>query len=163
MILYVSVGGTSIPPYPPSPLPPSLPVQQSTYYGLSGMLPQRYPQAVMAGESVATTIVSITRIITKVSIDNERFGAIAFFVVSLVFILVCVGCHQLIRTSPFVQYHVRQCSRGKRGGEEEEEEEGMRLESMDGGSGEEEAILPTQREETSCWGKVKGECLTSSS
>ena len=119
----------------------------------------------MAGESVATTVVSITRIITKVSTDNERFGAIAFFVVSIAFILVCVGCHQLIRTSPFVRYRVRQCRTKVRGGEgekeEEEEEEGMRLESVDGESEEETVILSTQREQTSHWGKIRGECLAS--
>lgn len=97
-------------------------VQQSSYYGLSGMLPQRYPQAVMAGESVATTVVSFTRILTKASTTNERFGAIAFFLISILFILCCVGCQQMIRLSPFVRYHVQQC-RSKTSEEDDEEEE----------------------------------------
>ena len=105
-------------------------VQQSSYYGLAGMLPRRYPQAVMVGESVATSIVSITRVITKSSTTSERFGAIAFFVVSIFFILACVGCQQVIRCNPFVRYHTLQCRQhhnregregreGINGGEEE--------------------------------------------
>ena len=89
-------------------------VQQSTYYGLAGMLPRRYPQAVMTGESVAGLVVSINRIITKAAFQSERFGAIAFFVISLLFILVCVGCHCFIRMSPFVRYHTARCQQEER-------------------------------------------------
>ncbi len=84
-------------------------VQQTSYYGLSSMLPRRYTQALMAGESVAGLVVIISRIITKASFSSERAGAIAFFTVSLVFILVCVCCQVYIRASPFVQWHIAAC------------------------------------------------------
>ena len=99
-------------------------VQQSSYYGLAGMLPRRYPQAVMVGESVATSIFSITRVITKSSTTSERFGAIAFFVVSIFFILACVGCQQVIRCNPFVRYHTLQCRQHHKR-ERREEREGI--------------------------------------
>ena len=148
-------------------------VQQSSYYGLAGMLPQQYPQAVMAGESVAALVVSINRIITKVSTSSERFGAIAFFLVSIVFILVCVCCQQFLRTSAFVKYHVRQCGQyhGARGvgegtegvgegtegvGEGTEE---IRLKRVDGGSDndDQEMLLTMPRPQLSLSSKLRGE------
>ena len=68
----------------------------------------------MTGESVAGLVVSINRIITKAAFQSERFGAIAFFVISLLFILVCVGCHCFIRMSPFVRYHTARCQQEER-------------------------------------------------
>ena len=40
-------------------------IQQSSFYGYSGILPPRYTQAVMAGESLSGVIVSLNRIVTK--------------------------------------------------------------------------------------------------
>lgn len=60
-------------------------VQQTSYYGLSSMLPKKYSQAVMAGESIAGVVVSINRIITKAAIENEETSSITFFVISFVF------------------------------------------------------------------------------
>lgn len=68
----------------------------------------------MAGESVAGVMVSISRVVTKAAIKSERAGAIAFFTISLAFILVCVGCQLYIRASPFVCYHTARCERRRR-------------------------------------------------
>lgn len=88
----------------------SLPsVQQSSYYGLAGMMPKKYTQAVMVGESIAGLVVSINRIFTKAATDSLRLGAITFFVMSLLYILFCVLCQLFLRMSPFVKYHVSQC------------------------------------------------------
>lgn len=141
-------------------------MQQSSYYGLAGMLPQQYPQAVMAGESVAALVVSINRVITKVSTSSERFGAIAFFLVSIVFILVCVCCQQFLRTSPFVKYHVRKCGqyRGARGVGEDTEGVGegteeIQLKRVDGGSDndDQEMLLTMPRPQLSLSSKLRGE------
>ncbi len=84
-------------------------VQQSSYYGLSSMLPRRYPQALMAGESVAGVVVVISRIVTKISFPSERAGAITFFALSLTFIWMCVCCQLYIRASPLVRWHTAAC------------------------------------------------------
>lgn len=120
------------------------------------MLPQRYPQAVMVGESVATTAVSITRIITKSSTKNERFGAIAFFVVSIVFILVCVGCQQIIRNSSFVKYHVSLCNNKSNNDNKEEDELELRLE--DHGDGDDTTNLLS--EQVSVINNIRGIYIT---
>lgn len=120
----------------------------------------------MAGESVAALVVSINRVITKVSTSSERFGAIAFFVLSIVFILVCVGCQQFIRTSAFVRYHVRQCGQCHDAGDIEEGTEGvgegteeMRLKRVDGGSDDDDQamLLAMPRSQLSLSSKLRGE------
>ena len=78
------------------------------------MLPRRYTQAVMAGESVAGVLVSIARIITKLAIESERLSSIIFFVISLLFIVVCFCCHVYIQCSPFVKYHMARCQKHKK-------------------------------------------------
>ena len=88
-------------------------LQQSSYYGLSGMLPPRYTQAVMAGESAAGLVVSLNRVVTKVALTEMRSGVIAFFVVSVLFILLCVGCQVYIGLSPFVRHYVVACRQNK--------------------------------------------------
>ena len=73
------------------------------------MLPPRYTQAVMMGESMAGFTVSILRIITKASTKSERKGAIAFFVISLLYILLCVACQVFLWRSKFVRYYLKNC------------------------------------------------------
>ena len=89
-------------------------VQQSSYYGLAGMLPGRNTQAIMVGESVAGLAVSVNRVVTKAATNSLRVGAIAFFVISLLYILFCVLCQLFLRASPFVRYHVSQCKHDNR-------------------------------------------------
>ena len=100
-------------PLSPSPSPPPLLVQQASYYGLAGMLPPRYTQALMLGESVAGLIVSVLRIITKASTNSERKGAIAFFSLGLAYILFCVGCQVFIFKSKFVNFYIKQKAASK--------------------------------------------------
>ena len=68
----------------------------------------------MVGESAAGLTVAIIRVITKAAATEERVGAIAFFITSLVFILMCVGCQVFLRLSPFVNYHLKKCQADQR-------------------------------------------------
>ena len=61
----------------------------------------------MAGESAAGMTVAISRVITKVSVKEERIGAIAFFIISLLFIFLCIGCQVFLRFSPFIKFHLK--------------------------------------------------------
>ena len=112
-------------------------VQQSSYYGLAGMLPQCYAQAVMAGESVAALVVSMNRIITKASTSSERSGAIAFFLISFLFILVCVGCQMYIKRSSFVKYYVKHCGEKRETQEDEDIDPGKEERNEEDRDGEE--------------------------
>ncbi|XP_019850354.1 PREDICTED: equilibrative nucleoside transporter 4-like [Amphimedon queenslandica] len=83
-------------------------VQQGSYYGLSGMLPEKYTQAVMLGEAIAGSLVAINRIITKAASGPERTGTLIFFGISLLFIIACFGLQFMLWKSPFVKYYMKQ-------------------------------------------------------
>ncbi len=78
------------------------------------MLPRRYTQAVMAGESLAGIVESGFRIITKATLQSERVGALVFFSLSLMFIFVCFICHRFITGHAMVRYYTEKCSKSVR-------------------------------------------------
>ncbi|XP_041634233.1 equilibrative nucleoside transporter 4 [Cheilinus undulatus] len=80
-------------------------VQQSSFYGYMGMLPKRYTQGVMTGESTAGVIISLSRIFTKLLITDERRNTLIFFLVSISMEMLCFLLHLLVRRSRFVRYY----------------------------------------------------------
>ncbi|XP_077131733.1 equilibrative nucleoside transporter 4 isoform X5 [Ranitomeya variabilis] len=80
-------------------------VQQSSFYGYTGMLPKRYTQGVMTGESTAGVIISLSRIFTKLLLPNEKESTIIFFLISISLELMCFVLHLLVRRTQFVQYY----------------------------------------------------------
>uniref|UniRef100_A0A8D0V6C3 Equilibrative nucleoside transporter 4 n=1 Tax=Sus scrofa TaxID=9823 RepID=A0A8D0V6C3_PIG len=90
-------------------------VQQSSFYGYTGMLPKRYTQGVMTGESTAGVMVSLSRILTKLLLPDERGGTLIFFLVSAGLELLCFLLHLLVRGSRFVLYHTARPRCGRRG------------------------------------------------
>ncbi|XP_029294363.1 equilibrative nucleoside transporter 4 isoform X2 [Cottoperca gobio] len=83
-------------------------VQQSSFYGYMGMLPKRYTQGVMTGESTAGVIISLSRIFTKLLIPDERRNTLIFFLVSISMEMLCFLLHLLVRRSQFVRYYTSQ-------------------------------------------------------
>uniref|UniRef100_A0A8C5UYB5 Solute carrier family 29 member 4 n=1 Tax=Microcebus murinus TaxID=30608 RepID=A0A8C5UYB5_MICMU len=92
-------------------------VQQSSFYGYTGMLPKRYTQGVMTGESTAGVMISLSRILTKLLLPDERASTLIFFLVSVGLELLCFLLHLLVRRSRFVLYYsARPRDRGCRAG-----------------------------------------------
>ncbi|XP_045569362.1 equilibrative nucleoside transporter 4 isoform X2 [Salmo salar] len=87
-------------------------VQQSSFYGYMGMLPKRYTQGVMTGESTAGVIISLSRIFTKLLISNERINTLIFFLVSITMEMLCFLLHLIVRRSRFVRYYTGPTHRG---------------------------------------------------
>ncbi|KAG8177783.1 hypothetical protein JTE90_012903 [Oedothorax gibbosus] len=84
-------------------------VQQSSFYGYTSMLPSRYTQAVMTGESAAGLLVSLNRIVTKLLLRDERLNTLIFFCASLGCVALCCTVHRALARSPFVLYHLERC------------------------------------------------------
>ncbi|XP_072225436.1 equilibrative nucleoside transporter 4 isoform X2 [Leuresthes tenuis] len=80
-------------------------VQQSSFYGYMGMLPKRYTQGVMTGESTAGVIISLSRIFTKLLITDEKKNTLIFFLVSISMEMLCFLLHLVVRRSRFVSYY----------------------------------------------------------
>nr|XP_033770379.1 equilibrative nucleoside transporter 4 isoform X2 [Geotrypetes seraphini] len=80
-------------------------VQQSSFYGYTGMLPKRYTQGVMTGESTAGVIISLSRIFTKLLLSDETKNTIIFFFISIGMELMCFILHLLVKRTHFVRYY----------------------------------------------------------
>ncbi|XP_053412806.1 equilibrative nucleoside transporter 4 isoform X1 [Nycticebus coucang] len=90
-------------------------VQQSSFYGYTGMLPKRYTQGVMTGESTAGVMISLSRILTKLLLPDERASTLIFFLVSVGLELLCFLLHLLVRRSRFVLYYAARPRDSRRG------------------------------------------------
>ncbi|XP_053206620.1 equilibrative nucleoside transporter 4-like [Panonychus citri] len=86
-------------------------IQQSSFYGYTSMLPTRYTQAVMTGESAAGLIVSVNRIITKLIFSDERINTLIFFGLSIGLIGCCIVIHNYLQKTSFVRYYIEICSK----------------------------------------------------
>ena len=115
------------------------------------MLPRKYTQAVMAGESIAGVIEITFRAITKAASKSARTGAIIFFSLSLFLVIVCLLCHCYIRTNKMVRFYTSRCQGKAVEGGRAEGEEGEVKDS--GGEGEfemesqDKQLLPSESEE----------------
>uniref|UniRef100_A0A8D8TT11 Equilibrative nucleoside transporter 4 n=1 Tax=Cacopsylla melanoneura TaxID=428564 RepID=A0A8D8TT11_9HEMI len=89
-------------------------VQQSSFYGYTSMLPSRYTQAVMAGESGAGFLVSINRIITKLLFEDRKNNTLIFFLLSSLGVGGCFFLHQVARKTDFVQFYITLCKESRR-------------------------------------------------
>ena len=80
-------------------------MQQSSFYGYSGMLPPRYVQAIMLGESFSGVIVSVNRILTKTFSSSVQFNTLVFFGISSCMLMLCVCLHQFVKRSDFSKFY----------------------------------------------------------
>ncbi|NXX24304.1 S29A4 protein, partial [Nicator chloris] len=85
-------------------------VQQSSFYGYTGLLPKRYTQGVMTGESTAGVIISLSRIFTKLLLSDEKENTVIFFFISIGMELTCFILHLLVKRTRFVRYYT-DCAR----------------------------------------------------
>eukprot|EP00116_Pleurobrachia_bachei_P001035 sb/3461297/ len=80
-------------------------VQEASYYGYAGTLPARYTRAVMLGEAFSGIIVSLNRIITKLTSQGTQMDTNIFFALSVLGEILCIFLHRHIRHSDFVGYY----------------------------------------------------------
>ncbi|KAL2298914.1 hypothetical protein Nmel_014524, partial [Mimus melanotis] len=87
-------------------------VQQSSFYGYTGLLPKRYTQGVMTGESTAGVIISLSRIFTKLLLSDEKENTVIFFFISIGMELTCFILHLLVKRTRFVRYYTDGARKG---------------------------------------------------
>uniref|UniRef100_A0A8C9N511 Equilibrative nucleoside transporter 4 n=1 Tax=Serinus canaria TaxID=9135 RepID=A0A8C9N511_SERCA len=87
-------------------------VQQSSFYGYTGLLPKRYTQGVMTGESTAGVIISLSRIFTKLLLSDEKENTVIFFFISIGMELTCFILHLLVKRTRFVRYYTDSSRQG---------------------------------------------------
>ncbi|XP_064648045.1 equilibrative nucleoside transporter 4-like [Lineus longissimus] len=84
-------------------------IMQTNIYGLFSMLPKRYTQGVMVGESLAATITVTMRVLTKLSVQDAQTSTVIFFTSSLLVSIICLIAFLLAMRSPYVKFYVNKC------------------------------------------------------
>ncbi|KAB0795972.1 hypothetical protein PPYR_10033 [Photinus pyralis] len=88
-------------------------VQQSSFYGYTSMLPSRYTQAVMVGESASGVFMSLVRVLTRLLVSEIRGSTFYFFQVSASAVATCFAMYHLIRRTDFIQFYIALSDRAK--------------------------------------------------
>nr|CAI5827488.1 unnamed protein product [Callosobruchus analis] len=88
-------------------------VQQSSFYGYTSMLPPKYTQALMVGESTSGVFTSMVRVLTRFLVKELRGSTIYFFTVSVSSVATCFAMYHLIRRTDFIQFYIALCERAK--------------------------------------------------
>lgn len=86
-------------------------IAQGSLYGMAGLFPPRYTQALMAGTSGSGFLVSLLRVVTKASLPSTftglRISATIYFLVSFLFVLLCLASFMYLPRTEFVQFYTR--------------------------------------------------------
>lgn len=88
-------------------------VQQSSFYGYTSMLPARYTQAVMVGESASGVFTSSVRVLTRFLVAEIRGSTTYFFFVSVLSVSTCFFIYHVVRRTDFIQFYIALCERAK--------------------------------------------------
>ncbi|KAF5278954.1 hypothetical protein FQA39_LY05632 [Lamprigera yunnana] len=88
-------------------------VQQSSFYGYTSMLPSRYTQAVMVGESASGVFTSSVRVLTRLLVPEIRGSTLYFFQVSVSAVGTCFAMYHLVRRTDFIQFYIALSDRAK--------------------------------------------------
>ena len=94
-------------------------LMQGGIFGMAGILPANYTQAVMSGNGIAGVACSALRIITKLTIEQNRkhvpllimttSAAVYFFVCAIV-VLLCIVTFWIVMRTDFVKYYLDKAS-----------------------------------------------------
>jgi len=104
---------------------------QNGMFALSSHFAPNYTGAVMTGQGLAGTVVSLAQILTLLAGgDNYELSALLYFLVTLVLLLACLGGYMLLQRLPFFRFYYRHPGGGDAG-----EGDDAGAGSADGGAG----------------------------
>ncbi|VVC32686.1 Equilibrative nucleoside transporter,Major facilitator superfamily domain [Cinara cedri] len=89
-------------------------ILQSSFYGYTSILPTKYTQAVMIGESAAGLWVSVNRIFTKLMSSDLRVSTFFFFLISHLVVAVSCVLFQMVQSSDFVKFYIARSEESKK-------------------------------------------------
>jgi solute carrier family 29 (equilibrative nucleoside transporter), member 1/2/3 len=78
-------------------------IVQASTFALSGMLPPKYMGAVMFGQGISGIVLNFCRAICLLAIpDNAFLGALVYFILAALILLICSFAHLKFQQMPFV-------------------------------------------------------------
>ena len=86
-------------------------VCQGSLFGVVGIMPERFTQALMGGTSFSGLVVSALRVFSKAAFadsdEGARDGAVAYFVVSALWVGACLAIFSHLERTPIFEHHRR--------------------------------------------------------
>jgi len=83
-------------------------IVQSSTFALGGMLPPKYIGAIMFGQGISGIVLNLCRAICLLAIPNNPFlGALVYFILAALFLVVCSFAHMRFQQFPFVKYYIK--------------------------------------------------------
>lgn len=80
-------------------------IYQNSIYGVVAALPPQYTNAIVLGNNLCGTFVSIISIITLIVSRDVKIAAFLYFLISLLTILACFGSFFILPRLPFYDYY----------------------------------------------------------
>ncbi|CAB3410163.1 unnamed protein product [Caenorhabditis bovis] len=99
-------------------------VYQNSIFGLASDFPFKYTNAVIIGNNLCGTFVTLLSMATKAFTNNVLDRAFAYFSISLITLALCFGSFFLLKTRPFYRYHTTRAARQRSKNESTSEKRG---------------------------------------
>ncbi|OZC11147.1 nucleoside transporter [Onchocerca flexuosa] len=107
-------------------------VYQSSLYGLTATFPPQYTNALILGNNICGTFVSIVNIITLIVANNIWMAAFFYFLISLLTVFACFGSLFLLQKLEFYNYYMKKTKNYDDKNEHDESQHLQRINTVDG-------------------------------
>uniref|UniRef100_A0A1I7Z3X4 Equilibrative nucleoside transporter 1 n=1 Tax=Steinernema glaseri TaxID=37863 RepID=A0A1I7Z3X4_9BILA len=99
-------------------------VYQNSIYGVASAFPPKFTNAILIGNNICGTFVSIISILTILLSDDVRFAALFYFLVAFFTIVACLVSFFMLERFDFYVYYARKANQknGDEEGQQQEEE-----------------------------------------
>ncbi|CAI5454925.1 unnamed protein product [Caenorhabditis angaria] len=100
-------------------------IYQNSIFGLASDFPFKYTNAVIIGNNLCGTFVTLLSMATKAFTKNVLDRAFAYFSISLITLAFCFGSFFLLKTKPFFRYYTNKAAKQRSKNAETSEEAGL--------------------------------------
>ncbi|KAL3982253.1 nucleoside Transporter family protein [Acanthocheilonema viteae] len=107
-------------------------VYQSSLYGLTANFPPQYTNALILGNNICGTFVSVVSIITLVAAKDVSMAAFFYFLISLLTISACFGSIFILQELEFYKYYMKKARKHTDKNVNEEGQHLQRISTIDG-------------------------------
>ncbi|KAK9886106.1 hypothetical protein WA026_014894 [Henosepilachna vigintioctopunctata] len=80
-------------------------IYQNTVFGMAAKLPGKYTGAIILGNNISGTLVTLVSILTIFLFDDQRMAAIYYFIIALFVLFICFDTYFALPLNRFYRHH----------------------------------------------------------
>ncbi|KAK9886105.1 hypothetical protein WA026_014893 [Henosepilachna vigintioctopunctata] len=88
-------------------------IYQNTVFGMAAKLPAKYTGAIILGNNISGTLVSLVSMLTIYIFDDPRMAGIYYFIIALVVLCICFDTYFALPLNRFYRHHERESEKLK--------------------------------------------------